>query len=77
MEWLEVVRNIGLIKKGKLSENSNIVLGKKIVDDRWEYDGELDENNMACGNGIARSGGKQFKGTWFQDKRHGIGMLVF
>ena len=52
---------------------TNQRLGKKTIDDRWEYTGELDDNGLACGHGVATQGNKQYKGTWFMDKRHGIG----
>ena len=37
----------------------------------------MDEHDMACGEGVATLGGKQYKGTWFQNKRHGIGMWIY
>ena len=55
----------------KLDYNHRI--GKKTIDERWEYTGELDDNGLACGHGVATHGNKQYKGTWFADKRHGIG----
>ena len=32
-EWLGLVRSQGLLKQGK-----------KLIDDKWEYEGELEEN---------------------------------
>ena len=42
----------------------------------WEYEGEVDEEGLACGNGTSKGGydGEEtYVGTWLQDQRDGIG----
>ena len=39
----------------------------------WEYEGQLDEQNRACGYGVGTTKGITFKGHWCDDKFHGIG----
>ena len=45
--------------------------------DVWDYEGDLDENDMACGYGVAVSRmGSTYQGSFFNDKFEGIGILI-
>ena len=44
----------------------------------FEYTGEVDENNKACGEGIAKRKSASYsavEGTWLHNKMHGISMV--
>ena len=44
----------------------------------FEYTGEVDENNKACGEGIAKGKSASYsdvEGTWLHNKMHGIRMV--
>ena len=43
----------------------------------WNYKGEVDENGLPCGSGVANSSdGKTYRGTWFNDRKHGVGRQI-
>ena len=54
-----------------------LCLGKKEIEameDTWDYEGEIDEDGLACGFGVADTGdGWTYVGTFFNDKFEGIG----
>ena len=48
----------------------------KIGHSLWDYTGDLDQNNLANGNGVAISQEKpeyKLEGTFHDDQLHGIG----
>ena len=52
----------------------NLLVIKKT--DTWHYEGETDDAGLACGYGVGTNvHGNTYKGTWFEDKIHGVGIL--
>ena len=44
---------------------------------KWYYEGDIDEDGLACGYGFAREKdkGHVYKGMFYNNKPHGIGYL--
>ena len=40
--------------------------------DAWDYEGEINEDGLACGQGVATRDKAKFTGTFFNDKLEGI-----
>ena len=37
----------------------------------WTYEGEVDKDGRACGNGVAKTNGGSYKGTFLNDAFEG------
>lgn len=50
----------------------------KIDGGEWEYEGEMDENDQACGQGVAtfENYGK-YSGMWYNDAQEGVSTLDY
>ena len=57
--------------EGKLRE------GKKLIDNHWRYEGELDEAGRACGIGRAYHEDVEHRGMFFDDKAEGVGVREY
>ena len=82
--WLRDLRAEGKLKHGKLPLfiNTFSFEGKKKVVDKtnfsyWDkerkYEGEIDENGLACGYGVASCKDKRYKGCFVNDLFEGLG----
>lgn len=70
-------------KLEELRRNGKLKKGKKQIAENLEYEGELDENNKACGQGVLRridykpvtkwETNVQYTGTFINDCKEGIG----
>ena len=66
----------GLRLLDKLHQGSKTIQDHNGVE--YEYEGELDKQGQACGQGIARcSDGHSYTGTFLSDKMHGIGVIRY
>ena len=41
-----------------------------------DYEGDVDQDGYACGEGTATSKEATFTGTWYKNKMHGVRMYI-
>ena len=84
MSWLSnqwfTGENIDLVVKG-----NNVYNSTSRLQQRFEYCGEVNENDEPCGHGTANTSGKypdsrkeefKYEGTFLNGELHGIGMSL-
>ena len=70
--WFEKQRKLGKLKHGQstTSVDSSCIFADPFKD--CGYEGEVDENSLACGYGVATQGSSSYTGTFLNNQLMGI-----